>query len=44
LQERVVAEISANVQEIISIGKAMVVLVLDDHIPAHEAHLKTKNC
>jgi hypothetical protein len=44
LQKRVVAEISANVQEIISVGKAMVILVLDGHIPANKAHMKTKNC
>ncbi len=37
------AQVSAKARVIVGVGEPMVIPVLDFHIPAHEAHLQTKD-
>ena len=37
------AQVGAKAKEIVGVGEPMVIPVLDIHVPAHEAHLQTKD-
>ncbi len=37
------AQVGAEAREIVGVGEPMVIPVLDTHVPAHEAHLQTKD-
>jgi hypothetical protein len=43
LKQRIKAEVGAKPGKIIRIGKADVVAMLDNHIPAHKLHLQAED-
>jgi hypothetical protein len=43
-QEWVKTQIRAETGKIVGISQAYVISVLNDHIPTHKTHLKSKDC
>jgi hypothetical protein len=43
LKQRIEAEVGTEPGKIIRIGKADVVAILDNHIPAHKLHLQAED-
>ena len=44
LQQGIITKVGTQPREIVGIGKADVIPMLDDHVPTHKTHLKSQNC
>ena len=44
MKQWVVAEVGAKAEEVFGIGKEIVIVMDNAHIPAHKTHLQAKDC